>query len=712
MRTNCTPGYPRLVLSFILALVLLPVLGCQSSLGQKAKAALGRADLPDMGPKLPLTIKMEFDPGLTSTRLPYINVCNAPMELRIGEELEGVMLQAAGQNFRSVQFAGAAPAGSKPDVVAQITLQQSSLKIQTDGIYDRLPGEVNLEAAVAFKDQGGRMLGERLIKTTYKERLIVEPTQHRCDLVSMDAFAANASVSLAVNFIKEARLLLDPDGSLAASGQPAPILAQPVAPSPPPQAVPSPPAQATPSPQAPSASAQVTPGATGATTSSVRPAIVAVPPVPATGTGSPSLSVKATVLDENGNGILEGGEQVKVRVDVVNTGLVAATGVKIRVSGTPAVVTQFPADTLPVGDLQSGESRSIVFTGTLPQRVQAQRVDLVVTASDASGVSAPASQTLVTSIRRSDERRSARPDVDQETEGTDAVVAPKAAMKRKGGKSSDSIDDIPPPVEGYEQPQDLLLAVGIGAYRDDQIPPRKFAAQDAELVAGYFQSIGGMPGENVRLLQDKRALRADIEEAVLDWLPSKATPDSIIIVYFAGQALVSPAGETFLVPYEGTRNSAARLYRLKDLQAALGKLKTRLTLLIFDGSALRLGADNKAKGKTASAAGPQWEVGSRNIVRLIATSGFQAGLEPDKLKHGLFTYYLLRGLKGEADENGDGEVSLGELASYLSDSVPLAAKDVFRQDQQPVVIPPLSASSKRAALPLSRLANGATPHSR
>src|SRR5262249_17494913 len=159
---------------------------------------------------------------------------------------------------------------------------------------------------------------------------------------------------------------------------------------------------------------------------------------------------------------------------------------------------------------------------------------------------------------------------------------------------------------------------------------------------------------------------------------------------FAGQALVAPTGETFLVPYEGSRNSAARLYPLKDLQTALGKLKTRLTLLIFDGSALRLGSDNKTKGKAASPAAPQWEVGSRNIVRLIATSGFQAGLEPDKLRHGLFTYYLLRGLKGEADDNGDGEVSLGELASYLSDSVPLAAKDVFRQDQQPVVIPPLS----------------------
>ena len=116
-------------------------------------------------------------------------------------------------------------------------------------------------------------------------------------------------------------------------------------------------------------------------------------------------------------------------------------------------------------------------------------------------------------------------------------------------------------------------------------------------MAGYFQSLGGVPSENVRLLQDRRALRPDIEEAVLDWLPSRVTPESVVIVYFAGQAMVGPTGETYLIPYEGSRTSTSRLYPVKDLQAALGKLKTRLTLLIFDGSVLRLGGDGKGKGK-------------------------------------------------------------------------------------------------------------------
>jgi hypothetical protein len=60
------------------------------------------------------------------------------------------------------------------------------------------------------------------------------------------------------------------------------------------------------------------------------------------------------------------------------------------------------------------------------------------------------------------------------------------------------------------------------------------------------ETIGGLPQNNVRLLRDWNALRPDIEEALLDWLPAKTTKDSLVVVYFAGQAVGSPSGETFL----------------------------------------------------------------------------------------------------------------------------------------------------------------------
>jgi uncharacterized caspase-like protein len=53
------------------------------------------------------------------------------------------------------------------------------------------------------------------------------------------------------------------------------------------------------------------------------------------------------------------------------------------------------------------------------------------------------------------------------------------------------------------------------------------------------------------------------------------------------------------------------------------------------------------------------------VIRLIG-AGAGASVESEKLRHGLFTYHLVRGLRGEADENLNGEVTLGELAAYLS----------------------------------------------
>jgi uncharacterized caspase-like protein len=65
--------------------------------------------------------------------------------------------------------------------------------------------------------------------------------------------------------------------------------------------------------------------------------------------------------------------------------------------------------------------------------------------------------------------------------------------------------------------------------------------------------------------------------------------------------------------------------------------------------------------------------------------------------HGVFTYYLLKGLKGEADFNKDGTVTAGELFAYVRDNVLKATGG----DQSPMALPglaeriPLSGASLR-----------------
>ena len=41
----------------------------------------------------------------------------------------------------------------------------------------------------------------------------------------------------------------------------------------------------------------------------------------------------------------------------------------------------------------------------------------------------------------------------------------------------------------------------------------------------------------------------------------------------------------------------------------------------------------------------------------------------DEVKHGRFSYFVFKGLEGEADSNQDGKISAGELHAYVKDSV-------------------------------------------
>ena len=162
----------------------------------------------------------------------------------------------------------------------------------------------------------------------------------------------------------------------------------------------------------------------------------------------------------------------------------------------------------------------------------------------------------------------------------------------------------------------------------------------------------------------------------------------------------SASGATYLVPFDGNKNPVSKLYPLKELQAAIQKLKPRLGLLIFDGSVSRSGA---ARTKSKN---PEWHLEGGTLVELVGTAGIQDGIEIDKVGHGLFTYQLLRGLRGEADGDRDGTVTFGELADWLGQTVPTVSKKEFGREQRPWIYPGRETAGRVAGIALARSARG------
>ena len=591
-------------------------LGCE-----RISSAFHRTPLPDMGPRLANSVKMTFDPSFTNLKMQYIDGCNSPHELNVGEDIESIMIDAASKNFTAVTVSGGITAPTPPDTEIVVTLQRSGLKLWNDNLYDRVPADMTLETLLTFKDAAGKELGQQAVSMVHNQRLILEPIGHRCDYGNIGEFVHDAGIILSTQFIHAVRTQLT-----ATSG---------------------------------TASATVA-------ASTARP----VPPtanIPAKGIPS-ALSFKATVLDENSNLVFEGGERIRVRIDLVNGGEQELQGVTAVLTGTASLLAQFPTTTLAVGRLQPGQSRSIEFAATLPQSVQQQKTEIQVAVSDSGTLIQPPAQAFALSIQ---------------------PVAIKI----------DDVDQIPAVATGFRQPHTYLISIGIGSYRDQQVPSRKFASLDAEMISSYFQSLGGLPASNVRLLQDWKALRPDIDEALLDWLPPHMNKDAVVIVYFAGLASVSPTGETFLIPYDGTAATTSRAYPLKDLEAALSRLKAKQIVFLFDGIVSRMGPDSRTKTIL-----PQWNPTGSSIIHVIGTSGISRGLEDNQHRHGLFTYYLLRALRGEADTNRDGDVTLGETVAYLNQKVLWASKTRMNQEQRPFAVPAIRPTDPSAALILTKLA--------
>jgi DUF971 family protein len=608
---------------------------CRAGLLAALFLACSKQELPDLGPRLSQTAAVELSPSLLASKAEYTDNCGHMQIVDLGPTLQDKILEAVNRTFASVVRPGS---GAKPDLVLRVNLVQSSFNLRMDGIYDRADTDLRLGGLVTVIDEKGSASPEQEVQVAQKGRVRIQPIQKNCDYM-LDSFIEDAANEFAYKVSEAARHQIGQSGRPAAAAGPT--------------------------------TGGSTAAGSAAAASAAAPAAIAVPvPGRSAAAAASPLSFKATLLDDNSNLIFEGGERIRVRVDLVNTGLQELQNVTATLSGTPVLLSQFPATTLSAGRLQPGQSRSIEFVATLPQGMQPQNAELQVTVAEPATASPPP-QALSLAIR-------------------------------PAGVKSDDVDQIPAMPVGFKRPDTYLLSIGIGSYRDQQLSVRKYAAGDAELLTSYFQSIGGLPSSNVRLLQDWKALRPDIDEALMDWLPGHMNKESVVIVYFAGLATVAPSGDVFLVPYDGSVATSSRSLPLKDLEAALNRLKAKQTIFVFDGMVARLGTGSDGRSKAVS---PQWNPSGSSIVHLVATNGVGRVVEDEEHRHGLFTYYFLRALRGESDMNRDGEVTLGEAVAYLNQKVLWASKTQYGQEQRPTVVPPLKATDPASGIGLTKLAS-------
>jgi len=220
-------------------------------------------------------------------------------------------------------------------------------------------------------------------------------------------------------------------------------------------------------------------------------------------------------------------------------------------------------------------------------------------------------------------------------------------------------------------PRSYALVVGIANYKN--LPAQlqlRYPERDAEAMYSILISAegGNFPAENVHRLAGERATLAALRRELEQWLTSVARDDDRVLIYFAGHGFVL-GGKAYLAPYDmDLKNIAGTAYPMDTLGAVIGsKIRAKWKVLLADAchsGAINPEGDNQTINRSLLDL-------SRSLFSLTASRDRERSFEsPDwGGGHGIFTYYVVKGLEGSADENRDGIVTADELAEYVRRNV-------------------------------------------
>lgn len=233
------------------------------------------------------------------------------------------------------------------------------------------------------------------------------------------------------------------------------------------------------------------------------------------------------------------------------------------------------------------------------------------------------------------------------------------------------------------------IVIGIEQYRQ-KLPAADYAANDARIMAGYLTAVLGYPEENVAVLLNDKAAKTDLTKYFEAWLPNRVEKGDSVFIYFSGHgAPNAKTGKAFIVPYDGDPAFVDQTgYPLDRLYDHLSKLPAKEIVVVLDSCFSGAGGRSViAKGMRPMVLSIENPVlaGGKTAV-LAASSGDQVSSTYDQYKHGLLTYYLLKGLRGEADGDQNGAVELSELFDYVKPQVERTARREFNNEQTPQLL--------------------------
>jgi len=231
--------------------------------------------------------------------------------------------------------------------------------------------------------------------------------------------------------------------------------------------------------------------------------------------------------------------------------------------------------------------------------------------------------------------------------------------------------------------QRWAVVVGVSQYKhaNKGIASLRYADDDAKAFYDFLKTPqgGAFPESNIKLLLDKNATLSNLTEAINVFL-AKAIEEDIVIIYFAGHGSPDPSNQKnmFLLTYDTDPNKmASSAYLMEDLKKAMERFIKARNILVFADACHSAGIT----GGYATRSRSEEMIINRYLLNLAQSENstliFTAAEASEKSQestkwgggHGVFTWALLEGMKGQADQNDDGIITIGELIDFTQEKV-------------------------------------------
>ena len=236
----------------------------------------------------------------------------------------------------------------------------------------------------------------------------------------------------------------------------------------------------------------------------------------------------------------------------------------------------------------------------------------------------------------------------------------------------------------YINPNTVAIVIGIEKY--EKVVSSPYSNLDAKYFSQYAKKIA--KSQNIITLVDEKATRNESITALVKHLKSKVKKEETdVYIFFSGHGLAANEKDLYLM----TRDSDSDLLEFtalnrKEIIKIVADFKPKSVTMFLD--TCYSGVSRKGEQLVASARPIRVKVADdldipNNFNIFSASQASQVSSSIDKAKQGIFSYYLMKGLEGNADSNKDRNITNQEMINYLQDKVSQKALEVYSREQLP-----------------------------